>query len=225
MQAAGISGEPEVVALPEISALPPPCPAYLVAKRVMDLCLANLLLVLLFPLFALVALAIIITDPGPILFKQTRVGKDGKPFSFLKFRSMVTNAEALKDRLAAYNEAQGPIFKMKNDPRVTPVGRFLRKYSIDELPQLLNVLRGEMSLVGPRPHLPKEVDTYTERQRLRLSVQPGLICLREVCGRSNLSFERWVEMDLLYIEYRSLRTDLRILLRAIPAVLSGDGAY
>lgn len=215
----------------QIVLLPPPVmyaltgSAYPVIKRITDVCLAGLALLLLSPLCLLIALAIFCEDRGPILFRQTRVGKHGKPFAFLKFRSMVPDAEALKHRLATNNEALGPIFKMRQDPRVTWVGRILRKYSLDELPQLLSVLGGQMSLVGPRPHLPCEVAQYSPRQRQRLSVQPGLICLREVCGRSHLSFERWIEMDLMYIEYRSLLTDLRILIRAIPAVVKGDGAY
>lgn len=199
--------------------------AYLVAKRWGDIIVAATLLLVLFIPLSLVALAIFLEDRGPILFSQSRVGRNGKTFRFYKFRSMVRNAEAIKKELMAKNEASGPIFKMRNDPRITRVGRFLRRYSIDEFPQLLNVLRGEMSLVGPRPHLPSEVALYTERQTQRLLVQPGLLCLREACGRSKISFERWIEMDLLYIEYRSLGTDLKILLRAIPAVIKGDGAY
>ena len=198
---------------------------YLRWKRVLDVILTSLLCLLLLPVFLLISLVIFLEDRGPILFWQMRVGKDGQTFRFYKFRSMVRNAEAIKAELVAHNEADGPIFKIKDDPRVTRVGRFLRRYSIDELPQLFSVLRGEMSLVGPRPHLPSEVALYTERQKKRLSVQPGLLCLREVCGRSLLTFERWIEMDMFYIEYRSLGTDLRILLCSLPAVLKGDGAY
>jgi lipopolysaccharide/colanic/teichoic acid biosynthesis glycosyltransferase len=198
---------------------------YFAAKRLFDLVMAAFALVILFPILLLVGLAIVLEDGGPVLYYQTRVGRNGLPFRFYKFRSMVRNADNLKDQLAAKNEANGPIFKIKNDPRVTRVGRLLRRSSLDELPQLLNVLRGEMSIVGPRPHLPREVDSYTERQRSRLAVQPGLVCLREVFGRSNLTFEQWVELDLLYIENRSLRTDLAVLAHLIPAVLCGEGAY
>jgi lipopolysaccharide/colanic/teichoic acid biosynthesis glycosyltransferase len=219
------SGEKEIAHLPDSLTFAAPSGAYLVAKRISDVCLATFGLLLFLPFFVLIAIAIFAEDRGPILFRQTRVGKNGRPFPFLKFRSMVPNAEALKQQLAASNEATGPIFKMRSDPRVTHVGRWLRRYSLDELPQLINVIRGELSLVGPRPHLPHEVAYYTDRQRQRLSVQPGLVCLREVCGRSNLSFERWIEMDLLYIQYRSLRTDLRILRWAIFAVVKSDGAY
>ena len=213
---------PAAAAAITAAAVPPWYPRL---QRLRDVCVAGPCLIALLPLFALVALLIWLEDRGPVLFKQARVGKDGAPFPFFKFRSMVVHAEQMKKELAARNEAEGPIFKMREDPRVTRVGRFLRKYSIDELPQLVNVLRGEMSLVGPRPHLPSEVCQYTERQRQRLSIPPGLVCLREVYGRSNLSFERWIELDLLYIEYRSFGTDLRLLLRVIPAVFRGEGAY
>jgi lipopolysaccharide/colanic/teichoic acid biosynthesis glycosyltransferase len=182
-------------------------------------------LILLFPVLLLVGLAIVLEDGGPVLYYQSRVGQNGKLFRFYKFRSMVKNADAIKEQLAALNEADGPIFKMKNDPRITRVGRFLRRSSVDELPQFINVLRGEMSLIGPRPHLPREVDLYAGRQQQRLLVQPGLVCLREVHGRSNLTFDQWVELDLLYIQNRSICTDLSILARLVPAVLKGDGAY
>lgn len=198
---------------------------YLICKRAIDITGSTLVLVLLLPVLVIVSIAIFLENPGPILFYQTRIGKDNRPFRFYKFRSMVKNAQALKAQLETSNEATGPIFKMRKDPRVTRVGRLLRKYSIDELPQLMNVLRGDMSLVGPRPHLPAEVATYTPLQRERLSVQPGLVCLREVTGRSELSFERWIETDLEYIECRSLRTDLGILIRLFPAVICGRGAY
>ena len=199
--------------------------AYIAAKRAGDVCFAGLALGALLPVFVLIALVIWSEDRGPILFRQIRIGRDGKPFCFFKFRSMVRNAEAIKESLLVHNEAEGPIFKMRRDPRITRMGRWLRKYSLDELPQLFNVVRGEMSLVGPRPHLPEEVSKYTHRQRQRLSVRPGLVCLREVYGRSRLSFDCWIEMDLLYIEHRSLFADLHILLRAVPIVLKGDDAY
>jgi lipopolysaccharide/colanic/teichoic acid biosynthesis glycosyltransferase len=199
--------------------------AYETVKRSLDVVLASAALFCLFPVFLIVAVAIYLEDPGPIFYFQERVGKNGTHFKFFKFRSMVRNADEIKAQLAARNEAVGPIFKMKNDPRITRVGRFIRRYSLDELPQLMNVLRGDMSLVGPRPHLPKEVAVYTPRQADRLKVQPGLLCFREVFGRSKMDFEQWVELDLLYIEHRSLWTDLRILLRTIPAVVSAEGAY
>ncbi|MCW3100919.1 MAG: undecaprenyl-phosphate galactose phosphotransferase [Chthonomonadaceae bacterium] len=200
-------------------------PAYLVLKRCLDLVLTGCLLILIMPLLVMIAIVIVIDNPGPILFSQIRVGRNNKPFRFYKFRSMVKNAPALQAQLKTENEAEGPIFKMRRDPRVTRVGRILRKYSLDELPQLVHVLRGEMSLVGPRPHLPSEVAQYAEHQRRRLTVQPGLVCLREIHGRSELTFERWIELDLQYIASRSLWTDLNILLRLVPAVLCGRGAY
>jgi lipopolysaccharide/colanic/teichoic acid biosynthesis glycosyltransferase len=203
----------------------PPSPLYEYSKQVTDVLAAAVILLALAPLFFLVALLVYLEDQGPIFYHQERVGRDGRRFRFYKFRSMVQNADAVKAQLMAQNEASGPIFKMKHDPRVTRVGRVLRRYSLDELPQLINVVRGEMSLVGPRPHLPREVDLYTERQKERLTVPPGLLCFREVTGRSNMTFEQWMELDLLYIQYRSFQTDMRILMRTIPAVLKGEGAY
>lgn len=200
-------------------------PFYLAAKRVGDCAVAAAALTFLSPALAAIALMIRAEGPGPVLYSQERVGRDGRRFKFYKFRSMVPNADAVKAEYLKFNEASGPIFKMKNDPRVTRVGHVLRRYSLDELPQFWNVLKGEMSLVGPRPHLPAEVDQYAPEQKARLLVQPGLICLREVSGRSNLSFEQWVELDLIYIRTRSLGTDLRILLKAVPAVLKADGAF
>ncbi len=201
------------------------CRYYLALKRVGDVAAAAAGLVLLFPVLAMIALLIWAQDRGPVLYRQTRVGRGGRLFTFYKFRSMVRNADALKAAIEAKNEAVGPIFKMARDPRVTPLGRTLRRFSLDELPQLWNVLVGDMSLVGPRPHLPAEVAQYRAEQQGRLKVQPGLLCLREVSGRSRLSFEEWVEMDLAYIEGRSLRSDLKILWMAIPAVLKADGAF
>jgi len=198
---------------------------YLRLKRLLDVGVAGAGLIVLSLVLLLIAAVIAAESGGPVFFHQMRVGKNGRWFRFYKFRSMVREAEAIKTHLTRHNEADGPIFKMRDDPRVTRVGKFLRRYSLDELPQLVNVLRGEMSLVGPRPHLPDEVEKYTERQKARLRVQPGLLCLREVFGRSHLTFERWIDLDLMYIEYRSLAMDLRILLRTLPAVFKGDGAY
>jgi lipopolysaccharide/colanic/teichoic acid biosynthesis glycosyltransferase len=195
------------------------------SKRAADFVAASLLLLALFPLLSAVAFAIYLEDGGSIFYYQTRVGKNGSHFRFYKFRSMVRNADAIKADLSEHNEASGPIFKMKKDPRITRIGRFIRRYSIDELPQLVNVLRGEMSLIGPRPHLPCEVALYAGHQWARLQVQPGLLCFREVFGRSEIDFDQWIELDLLYIRYRSLPTDLRILLRTVPAILGAEGAY
>jgi exopolysaccharide biosynthesis polyprenyl glycosylphosphotransferase len=195
-------------------------------KRLVDGVGSAVLLILLLPVFALVALAIRLESPGPILFRQTRVGRWGKLFTMWKFRSMYTDAEARKAALMADNEmAGGVIFKMKNDPRVTRVGRFIRKTSIDELPQLWNVLRGDMSLVGPRPPVPSEGDQYSLSDRRRLEVIPGITCIWQISGRSEIPFDQQVELDVQYIESQSFWTDLKILLKTIPALLLGTGAY
>lgn len=194
-------------------------------KRVLDLLLATLALLVLFPLMAITALAIKLESPGPIIFRQTRVGKWGKTFTCYKFRSMCMDAEARKQALIQQNEVDGPIFKMQTDPRVTRVGRIIRKLSIDELPQLFNVFKGDMSLVGPRPPVPHEVNQYKFDHLRRLDAMPGLTGLQQVSGRSDLPFDRWVELDLQYISQQSLRKDIEILLKTIPAVLLGKGAY
>jgi|GEM_PF-1396597 Sugar transferases involved in lipopolysaccharide synthesis len=209
-----------------VATAPAPTPfLYGIVKRILDVTASLLVLLLGFPIFALIAFLIWREDRGPVLYSQSRVGRGGRQFKFYKYRSMVRNADDLKATLAARNEAEGPIFKMKDDPRITRVGRVLRRYSLDELPQFLNVLRGEMSLVGPRPHLPCEIEQCANYPAERLSVTPGLLCLREVQGRSNLTFEQWVALDLEYVRHRSLWLDIKILLRAIPAVLKAEGAY
>ncbi|HOB99899.1 MAG TPA: sugar transferase [Verrucomicrobiota bacterium] len=198
----------------------------LAVKRLIDFWGSLLLLVLLGPLMLLVGLIIKLGSPGPALFRQQRSGLNGRPFTMLKFRSMVTDAEQRKQELALLNEMSGPVFKVTNDPRVTPVGRFIRKWSIDELPQLINVLRGEMSLVGPRPLPVAEVARFDDlAHRRRLSVRPGLTCLWQVNGRNEVrDFRDWVRLDLEYIDNWSLWLDLKILLRTIPAVLTAAGA-
>jgi lipopolysaccharide/colanic/teichoic acid biosynthesis glycosyltransferase len=198
-----------------------------VAKRTLDLLLVLPALLLLAPLVALIALAIRLQDGGPVLFWQRRVGRHGVEFDFPKFRSMRVDAEAVRARLLAANQhgADGVTFKMKRDPRITPVGRLLRRTSLDELPQLWCVLRGEMSLVGPRPPLPAEVARYTLADRERLSVTPGLTCIWQVNGRSEVPFPRQVQMDLEYIRRPGLWSDLKLLLKTLPAVLRGRGAY
>jgi exopolysaccharide biosynthesis polyprenyl glycosylphosphotransferase len=195
-------------------------------KQVLDVVGAAVLLVLLAIPLAIIALLIRVTSPGPILFRQERSGLNGRPFTMLKFRSMVTNAEQLKQELAALNEMSGPVFKLTNDPRITPMGRFLRRYSIDELPQLINVFRGEMSLVGPRPLPVDEVMRFDDlAHRRRLSVKPGLTCLWQISGRNEVhDFKDWVRLDLEYIDNWSLWLDVKILLRTIPVVLAGTGA-
>ena len=175
---------------------------------------------------ALIALAIKFTSPGPVLFRQKRSGINGRPFTIYKFRTMVTNAEQLKHELAAMNEMSGPVFKVSNDPRITPIGRILRKFSLDELPQLFNVLFGDMSLVGPRPLPVDEVKRFNDlAHRRRLSVKPGLTCLWQIGGRNEISdFKEWVRLDLQYIDNWSLWLDLWILWRTVPVVLLGKGA-
>ena len=195
-------------------------------KRFFDVVLSLMALAALLPLFLVLAAAIKLTSPGPVFFVQIRVGRFGRTFSFYKFRSMYVDAEKRKAELLAQNQSRdGVIFKMKNDPRITPVGRILRKTSMDELPQFLNVLFGDMSLVGPRPPLPSEVREYSLEERKRLNVRPGLTCLWQVSGRSDIPFKKQVSLDKQYISSRSLRQDLLILLRTVPAIMSGRGAY
>jgi exopolysaccharide biosynthesis polyprenyl glycosylphosphotransferase len=193
-------------------------------KRLFDIAASFVTLAFLSPLMVGVALAVKLTSRGPILFRQPRVGQHGQTFHMLKFRSMVANAEELKARLMAFNEQSGPVFKMARDPRVTSIGRFIRKYSIDELPQLINILRGEMSIVGPRPPVPSEVAKYEAWQRRRLSVRPGLTCVWQVSGRNETSFEEWMYLDMQYIDHWSLAQDFELILKTVPVVLSGRGA-
>lgn len=196
----------------------------LMLKRLIDVVGSVTLLILLSPLLLVTALAVKITSPGPVLFAQPRIGMNKRIFRLLKFRSMVANAEALKAGLAGLNEVDGPVFKMKKDPRVTKVGAVIRKLSIDELPQLVNVLKGEMSLVGPRPPLPGEVDLYDWTDRKRLCIRPGITCLWQVSGRNQLSFQEWMDLDRTYIDNWSTWLDVKILLRTIPVVMFGKGA-
>lgn len=195
-------------------------------KRTVDVAGATVALLLLSPILLVTALAVAVTSSGPVLFAQERVGANGKTFKMLKFRSMYRDAEERREQLESLNaHKSGPIFKIHDDPRITPLGRIIRKLSIDELPQLLNVLGGSMSLVGPRPPLPREVSTYTAWHSQRLLVKPGITCIWQVSGRSGIDFDTWVEMDLDYIENWSLGLDLRLMARTIPAVLTMRGAY
>jgi lipopolysaccharide/colanic/teichoic acid biosynthesis glycosyltransferase len=203
-----------------------PSAAYLTSKRIIDVSASLILLVMLTPLFLIVALCVKLTDGGPVFFRQKRVGLNGRVFDFFKFRSMVVDAEDRKDELMQLNKhANSLTFKMCRDPRVTWVGRILRKTSIDELPQFWNVLIGEMTLVGPRPAVVAEVQRYTVRERRRLAVTPGLTCFWQVSGRADLDFQQQVELDVRYIRERSMWLDLKLMLLTIPAVLSGKGAY
>ncbi|HUB78063.1 MAG TPA: sugar transferase [Bryobacteraceae bacterium] len=196
----------------------------LLVKRAIDLSMAAGGLLVLSPLMALIALLVRLTSPGPAIFRQVRCGLNGRRFVFYKFRSMVENAEELKERLSHLNTRDGVVFKIPGDPRLTPVGRILRKFSIDEWPQLWNVLRGDMSLVGPRPAVPSEVDRYKCWQRRRLRMRPGLTCLWAISGRDNVDFETWMKMDMQYIDNWSLSLDWKILLQTIPRVITGHGA-
>jgi len=195
------------------------------AKRALDVVGASAVILLLWPVMLLTAVAIKLESPGPLIFCQPRVGKWGKPFPCYKFRSMYADAEERKKEMMALNEADGPVFKMKHDPRATRVGRVIRKLSIDELPQLFNVLKGDMSLVGPRPPVPCEVEQYTFDQHRRLEAIPGITGLQQVSGRSDLDFKRWIAFDLEYIERQSFWFDIKILLKTAPTVLRGKGAY
>ncbi len=196
----------------------------LLLKRGLDFIMALAVLVVLSPLLLILAVLVKLTSRGPILFAQTRCGLGGRRFTLYKFRSMRADADLLREELEALNEVDGPVFKIRNDPRCTPVGRFMRKFSLDELPQLINIIKGDMSFVGPRPPLPEEVEKYERWQRRRLRMHPGLTCLWALEGRSRLSFRRWMELDLEYIDHWSMMLDWKILLKTIPIVLVGRGA-
>ncbi len=208
---------------PEVNIMQIPT-AYAVSKRLLDIGGALAGIMALSPLLVGVA-CFIKLDGGPIFFSQDRVGLGGKKFKMWKFRSMVANAEALKERLAAQNESGGPTFKMKNDPRITPVGKFIRKYSIDELPQLWNVLVGDMTIVGPRPALPKEVASYRQWQAQRLAVKPGLTCIWQTSGRSTIQFDDWMRMDMRYMKSQGFVADVKLITKTVSVVIKGDGAY
>lgn len=194
---------------------------YFILKRIIDIVASSIGIILLSPIFIVVSIAIKLESKGPIFFGQDRVGQYGKVFKMYKFRSMIKNAEELLDKLKDKNEMSGPMFKMKDDPRITKIGRFIRKTSIDELPQLFNVLKGEMSLVGPRPNLPKEVAQYTEFQKQKLLAKPGLTCYWQVMGRNSIDFEDWMKLDVKYIEERSTLIDLKLIFKTF-FVLFGD---
>ena len=194
---------------------------YEIFKRIIDIIGAGLGLILLSPIIAIVTCAVKFTSKGPVFFSQKRVGKNGELFEMYKFRSMVVNAEELKENLEDQNEMSGPMFKIKDDPRVTKVGKFIRKTSIDELPQLWNILKGDMSLVGPRPSLPKEVEQFDNWMFKRLSVRPGLTCYWQVSGRNNIDFEDWMKLDVKYVEERNLWIDIKLIFKTV-FVLFGD---
>ncbi|MDP6634332.1 MAG: sugar transferase [Phycisphaerae bacterium] len=210
------------VALPVI---PQDTHVYSIVKRAADIVVAATMLVLLAPLMGVVAILVKLTSRGPVFFTQTRIGLDGRPFTMYKFRSMRQGAQNDQHFLLDLNEQDGPVFKIANDPRLTPIGKFLRNSSLDELPQFWNVLKGEMAIVGPRPLWQPEAEKASDRARLRTRVKPGLTCLWQISGRSEVAYDEWVELDLYYIQNRSLLLDLLIVVQTIPAVLSGRGAY
>jgi exopolysaccharide biosynthesis polyprenyl glycosylphosphotransferase len=197
----------------------------LFVKRAIDVVLAGAALVTLAPFIAVVAALVRLTSPGPVIFRQTRCGLNGRRFQFYKFRSMCDRAEEMKEAVCHLNTRGGLVFKIPNDPRLTPIGRWLRKFSIDEWPQLWNVLRGDMSIVGPRPAIPEEVEQYAQWQRRRLRMRPGLTSLWAIAGRDHIDFETWMKLDMQYIDNWSLALDWKIILRTIPRVLTGKGAH
>lgn len=199
--------------------------AYRFSRRIFDLVFGSLILLLVAPVVPFLVAMIRLDSAGPVLYRQTRVGQGGRRFTFYKFRSMYAGSDRKLEELAALNEQTGPIFKMRDDPRVTTVGRFLRRSSLDEIPQILNVLKGDMSIVGPRPALPAEVARYEPWQRRRLDARPGLTCLWQISGRSHIGFDEWMRLDLEYLRTRSLWTDIVILVKTIPAVMARRGAY
>jgi lipopolysaccharide/colanic/teichoic acid biosynthesis glycosyltransferase len=198
---------------------------YRVTKRAFDLIVGSGILLLLLPVIPLVALMIRFDSEGPVFYRQQRIGMGGRPFRFYKFRSMRADSDRLRADLEGRNELTGPVFKIKNDPRVTAVGQFLRRSSLDEIPQIFNVLKGDMSIVGPRPALPGEVARYEAWHRRRLDVKPGITCLWQVAGRSHVDFDEWMRLDIEYMSRRSLRTDVAIFVKTIPAVIARRGAY
>ena len=198
---------------------------YRFSKRAFDILVAVVGLILLLPLIPVIVALIKLDSPGSVLFAQKRVGRDGRLFTCYKFRSMVADAESMKKELVDQNEASGAAFKIRQDPRITEIGAFLRKSSLDEMPQLLNVLLGDMSIVGPRPQIPAEVELYEPWHRRRLEVRPGITCLWQISGRSHVGFDEWMRLDVDYVRRRSMKLDLWILLRTLPAVIARKGAY
>lgn len=217
-----------VLTLPQAAPFETPQPSgfYLRhGKRLVDILGSAVALVLGLPLLLVLAAMIVIESRGPVFYRSVRIGRGGRPFVFYKLRSMVKDADRRREQLSHLNEADGPVFKIARDPRVTRIGRFIRTTSLDEIPQFWNVLKGDMSLVGPRPPIPEEVAQYEPWQLRRLDVRPGITCLWQISGRSRLGFEEWMRLDLQYIKRQSFLLDLRILIRTIPAVLSREGAY
>ena len=198
---------------------------YGVSKRCIDIVASLAGIICLSPIFLVVSILIKRESKGPIIFSQDRIGKNKTTFKMYKFRSMVQNAEELKEKLQAQNEMSGPMFKMKEDPRVTKIGKFIRRTSIDELPQLINVLKGDMSLVGPRPSLPKEVEQFEDWMMERLNVKPGLTCYWQVSGRNNIDFEDWMKLDIKYVRERNTLTDIKLIFKTVGVLFGDDNAH
>jgi len=215
------SDEPKSLGIPSL----PPSFYLRYGKRIIDIVVAGLVMLLLLPVYLGVAILVVLDDGAPVLYRQKRVGQFGRQFSFVKFRTMRRNADQMRGEVIKASGHTSPAFKMKADPRVTRVGKWLRRSSLDELPQVWDVLVGRMSIVGPRPHLPEEVRHYDADQWARLCVKPGLFCLREVSGRSELTFDQWMKMDIDYVRTQSFALDVAIMLKVIPAILSARGAY
>ena len=214
-----------VVAEEKVYVRPPEKPVYDICKRIFDIIMCSFALIVLSPLFLVIAVLIKLEDGGNIIYSSTRLTKNGREFQMYKFRSMKMDADKHLDELMDQNEMNGPVFKIAKDPRITKIGNFIRKTSIDELPQLLNIIKGDMTIIGPRPPLPREVAQYTPYQMHRLDVKTGLACYHEVMGRSdNPDFDEWVEQDLRYIRERSMWVDIKIILMTIKVVLTGKGA-
>jgi len=199
--------------------------AYIAGKRLFDLSVGLLAFVFVIPIVPLIALMIKLDSPGPVFYRQDRIGRGGRPFRFYKFRSMYREADRRRTELESRNEQEGPVFKIKADPRITPVGQFLRRPRVYDIPHIIIVLRGHMSIVGPRPPLPVEVARYQPWHRRRLDVKPGITCLWQIAGRSQIGFDEWMRLDMEYLRTRSLRTDLAIFLKTLPAVMARRGAY
>jgi lipopolysaccharide/colanic/teichoic acid biosynthesis glycosyltransferase len=222
------SASPAEVAAPKPAPVPAARPvprSWNVAKRAIDIAVAVLALALTWPLIVISTLAIVVVSPGSPFFLQERVGKNGRRFRMFKLRTMVDGAHRYHEEMRALSDVRGPVLKIRDDPRVHPIGKFLRRTSIDELPNLINVVRGEMSIVGPRPPLPQEVAHYDRFAMRRLTVKPGITCLWQISGRSNVSFDEWMRLDNLYIDSWSPLGDIAIIARTIPAVLGGEGAH
>ena len=226
MKVAGKSSAGEIVPVEDLIHFPiRDALYYRVGKRILDILFSGAGILLFLPLMLPLAILIRLESDGPIFFRQIRVGRNRRHFVCYKFRSMVNDAEALKEEIGYMNEAKGPMFKIRNDPRITPLGSFLRRSSLDELPQLFNVLKGDMSIVGPRPQIPSEVEDYEPWHYRRLEVTPGITCLWQVSGRSSIGFEEWMRLDMEYVKMRSFIFDLKILLRTLPAIIARRGAY